>query len=45
MKQSLFFHLPLLIRTFLSFTGFKEVSDANFNYVGMDLRIWNGQFH
>lgn len=45
MKQSLFFHLPILIMTFLTFTGFMEVSDANFNHVGMDSRIWNCQFH
>jgi hypothetical protein len=33
-----------LINMFLSFIGF-EVFDAYFNFVGMDLRIWNCQFH
>lgn len=38
------FPLANLISTFLSFTSF-EVSDAYFNYVGMELRIWNRQYH
>lgn len=43
MKHNLFFHLPIY-SMFLSFTSF-EVFDAYFNYVGIELRIWNGQFH
>jgi hypothetical protein len=33
-----------LINACLSFTGF-VVSDTYLNYVGMELRIWNRQFH